>query len=505
MMRSLFSAVSGLKTHQTRMDVIGNNIANVNTEAFKASSVRFSELMYQTMSTASGGDASTGTGGVNAKQVGLGVSTASTMINITGAGSSETTGNPFDLKLSDSQTTNFFIVSDGTNTMFTRAGSFYVDGNGYLCMSSTGYTVQGWQVDKTTGEIHKDTVSPLQVMSPSNTTSAPEATTEAYVHGILDKEDTDVTGKDGYVMTLGFYDDLGYSYTAKFAVSTPKTDFKNDQNKSGNNYFISLTDIVDSDGNSIITDDAGKALSDDEKRKKLDEIWGADGQKDDNSANAKNAPKGYYMKYDANKGTFVNISKDASKPGTGTTPVTAQSLKLSTLVTKFETNNADGTKQESNFKDINVDFSTSTNVSNGGKSTLKVEKGTSVGKETGKKNGAMIGLSVDQSGKIYASYDNGNTELLGQIAVAQFANASGLEKIGDNCYQTTLNSGEFDGVGVAVDADGSKINSGQLEMSNVDLSGQFTDMIITQRGFQANSRVITVSDTLLEELINLKR
>lgn len=496
MMRSLFSAVSGLKTHQTRMDVIGNNIANVNTEAFKASSVRFSELMYQTMSTASGGDASTGTGGVNAKQVGLGVSTASTMINITGAGSSETTGNPFDLKLSDSQTTNFFIVSDGTNTMFTRAGSFYVDGNGYLCMSSTGYTVQGWQVDKTTGEIHKDTVSPLQVMSPSNTTSAPEATTEAYVHGILDKEDTDVTGKDGYVMTLGFYDDLGYSYTAKFAVSTPKTTDK----ATGNNYFISLTDIVDSEGNTIIKDTDGKALSDDAKRKKLDEIWGADGKADDK---ATNAPKGYYMKYDANKGTFISISNGVGDAGANA--VTAQTLKLSTLVTSSTTNNADGTTQKSNFKDINVDFSTSTNVSNGGKSTLKVEKGTSVGKETGKKNGAMIGLSVDQSGKIYASYDNGNTELLGQIAVAQFANASGLEKIGDNCYQTTLNSGEFDGVGVAVDADGSKINSGQLEMSNVDLSGQFTDMIITQRGFQANSRVITVSDTLLEELINLKR
>ena len=504
MMRSLFSAVSGLKTHQTRMDVIGNNIANVNTEAFKASSVRFSELMYQTMSTASGGDASTGTGGVNAKQIGLGVSTASTMINITGAGSSETTGNPFDLKLSDSQTTNFFIVSDGTNTMFTRAGSFYVDGNGYLCMSSTGYTVQGWQVDKTTGEIHKDTVSPLQVMSPSNTTSAPEATTEAYVHGILDKEDTDVTGKDGYVMTLGFYDDLGYSYTAKFAVSTPKT---TQGLGTGNNYFISLTDIIDSKGNSIVTkDESGNAITDEaKKREMLDKIWGADGQKDDNSANAKNAPKGYYMKYDANKGTFVNISAKGDVPAAGANAVTAQSLKLSALGTQYTTNNADGTTQASNFKDINVDFSTSTNVSNGGKSTLKVEKGTSVGKETGKKNGAMIGLSVDQSGKIYASYDNGNTELLGQIAVAQFANASGLEKIGDNCYQTTLNSGEFDGVGVAVDADGSKINSGQLEMSNVDLSGQFTDMIITQRGFQANSRVITVSDTLLEELINLKR
>ncbi|MDY6354061.1 MAG: flagellar hook-basal body complex protein, partial [Lachnospiraceae bacterium] len=321
----------------------------------------------------------------------------------------------------------------------------------------------------------------------------------AYVHGILDKEDTDVTGKDGYVMTLGFYDDLGYSYTAKFAVSTPKTTGLG----AGNNYFISLTDIVDSEGNSIIKDTDGKALSDDAKRKKLDEIWGNDGKQDDTATT--NAPKGYYMKYDSNKGTFVNISADGAVPAAGTNAVTAQSLKLSVLGTQYTTNNADGTTQASNFKDINVDFSTSTNVSNGSKSTLKVEKGTSVGKDTGKKNGAMIGLSVDQSGKIYASYDNGNTELLGQIAVAQFANASGLEKIGDNCYQTTLNSGEFDGVGVAVDADGSKINSGQLEMSNVDLSGQFTDMIITQRGFQANSRVITVSDTLLEELINLKR
>lgn len=514
MMRSLFSAVSGLKTHQTRMDVIGNNIANVNTEAFKASSVRFSELMYQNLSTASGGDASTGTGGVNAKQVGLGVSTASTMINITGAGSSETTGNPFDLKLSDSQTTNFFIVSDGTNTMFTRAGSFYVDGNGYLCMSSTGYTVQGWQVDKTTGAIHKDTVSPLQVMSPSNTTSAPEATTEAYVHGILDKEDTDVTGKDGYVMTLGFYDDLGYSYTAKFKVTTPKTTATLG---NGNNYFISLTDIVKSDtdenGNnitkSIFVDKDGKALDEKTKRAELNKIWGGDtaGTIDDTSVAADEQEKGYYLKYNSNKGTFINIG-NGSNTAQGQKDVTAQTLDLTAsdyFKTGITTRQSDGTDQVSYFKPINVDFSTSTNVSNGGKSTLKIEKGTSVGKETGKKNGAMIGLSVDQSGKIYASYDNGNTELLGQIAVAQFANASGLEKIGDNCYQTTLNSGEFDGVGVAVDADGSKINSGQLEMSNVDLSGQFTDMIITQRGFQANSRVITVSDTLLEELINLKR
>ena len=183
MMRSLYSAVSGLKTHQTRMDVIGNNIANVNTEAFKSSRVTFSEIMYQTISSASAGNGNAGVGGVNPKQIGLGVSTGATYISITSAGAAETTGNPFDLKLSDSQTTNFFIVSDGTNTMFTRSGSYYVDGNGYLCMSSTGYTLMGWQVDPNTGDIKKDEVSALQVMAPENQTSSPEATTNGLLCG----------------------------------------------------------------------------------------------------------------------------------------------------------------------------------------------------------------------------------------------------------------------------------------------------------------------------------
>ena len=124
---------------------------------------------------------------------------------------------------------------------------------------------------------------------------------------------------------------------------------------------------------------------------------------------------------------------------------------------------------------------------------------------TGKKLGALTGVSVDTNGKIYGSYDNGNTVLLGQIASARFANAAGLEKVGDNCYRTTLNSGEFDGIGVEITSNGSTMNSGELEMSNVDLASEFTEMITTQRGFQANSRVITTSDTLLEELINLKR
>ena len=480
MMRSLYSAVSGLKTHQTRMDVIGNNIANVNTEAFKASSVRFSEIMYQTTASASGGNGATGTGGVNAKQIGLGVTTGSTSVNITGAGASETTGNPFDLKLTDSQSTNFFIVSDGTNRYFTRAGSFYVDGNGYLCMSSTGYTLQGWQVDPTNGEIRKDVVSPLQVMSPENQTASPEATTKAYASGVLDKNDSNVNADDGYVMTLGFYDNLGYSYTAKFAVKP----IKNNGTVEAGKYKITLTDVINSESKSILDADETK------KKAQIQKIFGTDG---------------YTIEYDTNKGTFVSIGANGTNGANGTQKPVSQLLKMSELNTGYKTDLGNGQTQVSNFKDIEIDFSKSMNYDNGGTSTLKMLKGDSTGDGAGKKLGALTGISVDQQGRIHGSYDNGNTILLGQIAVAQFANASGLEKVGNNCYQTTLNSGEFDGIGVEVNADGSAINSGELEMSNVDLSGQFTDMIVTQRGFQANSRVITTSDTLLEELINLKR
>ena len=160
-----------------------------------------------------------------------------------------------------------------------------------------------------------------------------------------------------------------------------------------------------------------------------------------------------------------------------------------------------------NFSNITVDFTQCKDSNNNGSSTISMDKGTAADSSigAGKKLGTMTGITIDTSGKIYGTYNNGNTELLGQIAVAQFSNAAGLEKMGDNCYTTTLNSGEFDGIGTEITADGSKMTTGQLEMSNVDLSTEFTQMIITQRGFQANSRIITVSDTLLEELINLKR
>ncbi|MBQ3902201.1 MAG: flagellar hook-basal body complex protein, partial [Lachnospiraceae bacterium] len=166
-----------------------------------------------------------------------------------------------------------------------------------------------------------------------------------------------------------------------------------------------------------------------------------------------------------------------------------------------------GTTFKDGLRDINIDFSRTENYMNGGNSTVGADRGmvTDSTAKAGKALGALTGVSVSQNGQIYGSYDNGNTVLLGQIAVAQFANASGLESLGDNCYGTTLNSGEFDGIGVDITSDGGSMSTGQLEMSNVDLATEFTDMITTQRGFQANSRIITVSDNMLEELTNLKR
>ena len=138
-------------------------------------------------------------------------------------------------------------------------------------------------------------------------------------------------------------------------------------------------------------------------------------------------------------------------------------------------------------------------------STIAATRGDFAGLGAGRRLGDMIGVTIQNNGMIYATYDNGMTKLVGQIATAEFANASGLEKKGDNLYAETLNSGDFDGIGVDVTASGGYMSTGQLEMSNVDLSAEFTEMITTQRGFQANSRIITVSDTMLEELTNLKR
>lgn len=749
MMRALYSSVAGLKTHQTKMDVIGNNIANVNTVGFKSSRTTFSTMMYQNLSFASGANNETGKGGVNSKQIGLGTTFASTAIDIDTGGASESTGKAFDLKLSDKNSTSFYIVNTGTENVFTRAGAFYVDGAGNLCMESTGYMVMGWQVDAN-GNIRKDTVTPLKIMSTDNQTSNPEYTTNGVCSGILDDNSANVNSDEGYRMNLNFYDNLGYSYTAMFAAQKTGEDGE---------YTVNLTDIRDSNGRSIFTVESDVGLSDlfgggqgsnvkvtdnykvasgmgnvltklanDIKTKattgagatgtnptpiqynftseylnelfstsRADQLepglriqvsatYAADGttltgpstvevydssgtrytgslpgwmttagtggaattiyptrthtvqediQEQINRGNLEerevtttngtatttqtfyvlSATKAreLYQEYNSMMdpspftGTAGYVNGEilflkggqnmlttpydrtgtplaAGGTGTGTDPTLADFANalvgasyddnldrhlgdgyvlLSTtdvnnqgvftsdipkdievrykfgnngawsydLVTpgtdgyKMQFSTADGsltyigsegnttqTLRLSNFmgegnpfSDIEIDFSTLKNLSNGGASTAAMASGDSAGDGEGKRVGTLIGLSVDQSGKIYGSYSNGNTSLLGQIAVARFGNASGLESIGDNCYRTTMNSGEFDGIGVEMDSDGSTIDSGTLEMSNVDLATEFTQMITTQRGYQANSRVISTSDSILEELVNLKR
>ena len=548
MMRSMYSAVSGLKTHQTRMDVIGNNIANVNTVAFKSSSVTFSDILYQTTSNASGANATTGTGGVNAKQIGLGTTAAATKVSITSAGASETTGNPFDIRLTDKNSTNFFIVNNGSENVFTRSGSFYVDGSGNLCMSSTGYTVMGWQVDETTGEIRKDTVSALRIMQEKNLTSAPEATTQATIAGVLDENDTDVKNDAGRVMNLNFYDNLGYQYTAKFAIKSTGTDGK---------YTVELTSVLDSNNQNIIKNLTKQQISqifgDYQADATLGQYGLAKGVKFD-AANNQYEKDGKKYQVSADSTVFQEVGNPTNTVSiteifSGITTTMANDIKDKTSKTNVEFDTATGQatvkgektsydlvfdtstgkfasiggdtpskmlnmsvlssgllNRNGNFQNITVDFSQCLNYENGGKSTIGADAGATDGTTgKGRKLGAMTGIFIDTSGRIYGTYDNGNTELLGQIAVAQFSNASGLEKVGESCYRTTLNSGEFDGIGVEISADGSSMTTGELEMSNVDLSSEFTSMITTQRGFQANSRVITTSDTLLEELVNLKR
>ena len=674
MMRSLFSGVAGLKTHQTRMDVIGNNIANVNTTAYKSQSMVFNDLLYQTTQSASGANANTGRGGINPRQIGLGAKTGAISTAITGQGSAQSTNNPWDIMIEGD---SFFIVNDGSTNFFTRDGSFTVDGAGNLVMASTGYTVMGWQVDPDTGEIRSDVVSALRIMHPDNLTAAPEATSLAYMNGILDKTDTSINSTEGTVRTLTFYDAQGYEYTAKFSVhGTGDDDIfrvqlddildgtgmslvkkynlqnineianfgensinevtskysidKNAKYDAANNQFIltkAMSDMLegysqnalvvaagdnieiidpaasgnvaagaqvkvqgtvslsraeleaepynliynDDDSSYYTRDTDGKSkkvASDTDWQAVLKDMKGFDPANPPTVATDPDDPQKINVSFTA---TFqatqeANYDKDAKsfgvtlpndadhakqiledvyhvKDGDGKTyaldyvgPDGSAQIKMTEqhrgneLVFDHDTghfsyigsqgNNtamltfnpsasslSGETVDLSQFSNIEIDFASITNYGNGGKCTLEMTNGSKENSAigSGRKVGALIGIEVGQDGRITASYDNGLTKLLGQIAVAEFANASGLSKAGNNLYSATQNSGEFDGVGVDITANGGQMTSGVLEMSNVDLSSEFTTMITTQRGFQANSRIITVSDTMLEELVNLKR
>ncbi len=672
MMRSLFSGVAGLKTHQTRMDVIGNNIANVNTTAYKSQSMVFNDLLYQQTQAASGANATTGRGGINPRQIGLGAKTGAITTAIDQQGSAQSTNNPWDVMIEGD---SFFVVSDGSQNFFTRDGSFTVDGAGNLVMSSTGFTVMGWQVDPETGEIRSDVVSALRVMSLENQTAEPEATTLAYMSGILDKTDTAINSTAGVARTLTIYDAQGYKYTVKFSVHGTGNDddfriqlddilddtgvslvkkyglnnieqiaqFGNTTPNTVTSKY-SMPDDVDFDGTNFTLDKSIEEIFPDFSSNSLLAAAGAENVTLNGAPTSVTAgstytldgtvtltrsmlesepynliyvensldpakPNGWYTRNNAGEvgtavidlaGTIQTIM-GASVQVTSATSAADGSVEIKFSVANlaaaqdaaydnalntfgitltpagdnekileqvYKLQNGDGktytidyiapdgsaqiTMSENNkgnhivfdhdtghfsyigsqgsntatltfsnsasslsgetidlsqFSDVEIDFSSIMNYGNGGKCTLELMNGSKENSAigSGRKVGELSSIEIGQDGTITASYDNGLTKTLCKIAVAEFANPSGLAKAGNNLYSATQNSGEFDGVGVDITANGGQMTSGVLEMSNVDLSSEFTTMITTQRGFQANSRIITVSDTMLEELVNLKR
>lgn len=432
-MRSMYSGVSGLRIHQTKMDVIGNNIANVNTVGFKSSRVTFSEVFSQTIQSASG--ANENTGGKNPMQIGLGANIASIDVNMT-EGAAQRTDNPLDLKIEGE---GFFVVSDATGNKFTRAGAFRIDEAGNL-VTPEGLNLMGWKVNQTTGEIEKAKVQPLQALNPANMYAEPAMTTDITFSGNINKNDSQLLPANGGVpFTTTIYDSLGYRYTINFTVESTA-------NPNEFNVQFPADSITDEQGNSL----THGAL----------------------------AP--------------VTIAFD---PATG---------KVSTAPASFGIAGLTGVTGFSEIGDpLNVDFSGLTMFS--GNTTIEGIAGDVDGIGSGNQAGTISGFEVGGDGKVLGRYTNGETKLLGQIAVATFKNPAGLQKIGNNLFEATNNSGEFDGIGEDISSTGGSFNAGVLEMSNVDLSREFTEMITTQRGFQANSRIITSSDEMLQELVNLKR
>jgi flagellar hook protein FlgE len=400
---------------------------------------------------------------------------------------------------------NFFIVNNGSQNYFTKDGSFQIDASGNLC-NSYGCKVMGWQVSEETGVIQKNRVSALQVMSPDKTYSDPEATTDVYITGNIDQYTTQLTETEGYPLSVGFFDKIGNYYTASFAVRQTT----NESNSNAKNiYSLELTNVLDENGDSILvravegedgttTYELNDTITMQFAGVDIDTSgFTVDSETGELSrAEGSEATPQATLQFDQATGAFVGVGGSDSSDFTDGADHTSVTLQISAT-----------TETEGNvFSPIDIDFSSVTKYNNSGTTNLESNRGNlKTGLGAGHKMGNMTGVAIDKDGSIYGNYDNGETKLLGMIATATFANPAGLEAIGQNMYTTTLNSGEFNGIGVEVTMGGGSITSGVLEMSNVDLAAEFTSMITTQRGFQANSRIITVTDTLLEELINLKR
>jgi len=449
MMRSMFSAVSGLSAHQLKMDTVGNNIANVNTVGYKGGRTTFQEVFTQTIRGA--GAPQDGLGGTNPRQVGLGIDVSS-MDTFHIQGAVERTDYATDMMINGE---GFFMVSDDpnfANRSYTRAGNFALDGTGNL-VTPNGERVLGYMADQ--NGVLGNAIQGIQISQ--GATFPPQSTTEVELGGTLNSRLTNTltAGEIATMITkLEEGDNLEDNELAAIAARQNIQVF----DSLGGMHNIELAFIKTSDA--------------DPSEYRVEAFYVNDNGNLTHLVDDNDASLGGTLSFDDN-GNLV-------------TPAgSVDSLDLSYAV-----------GGGAGPLDFELDLSNLRMFDN--PSNVKLES------RNGYSQGALEDFSVSQTGEVIGNFDNGQRRILGQMAIASFTNPGGLEKVGGNNYRETANSGNINvgnpgtqGLGV--------INAGSLEMSNVDLSKEFTNMITTQRGFQANSRIITTSDEMLQEVVNMKR
>ena len=466
MMRSLFSGVSGLQNHQTRMDVIGNNIANVNTYGFKRNRVNFQDIFYQQLQGAARPTETLG--GVNPKEVGLGMSVASIdTIHIQGA--FQTTGVGTDLAI---QGTGFFVLDDRGNELYTRAGTFALDRDGVMVNPGNGMKVQGWMAQELDGIQFLDVSRNVEdLIIPVGAKDAARATTLVNFACNLDKRTPEIPenanelqAREGaWATSIDIYDSFGDVHVLQVEF-TRVPGVNNSWNAS-----------VTVDQQNEIPTNASAGLGD--------------------TPPAPGGPAVFTVTF-SNQGTILTAVDGAGNESGNEGPVIMQVA----YDVQSATPGDDGEMVRQVFQ---LNLGTVGGLTNS--ITQYAERSsTKVFEQDGHNMGYLDNFKIDGSGIITGVFSNGTTRTLGQVAMASFPNQGGLEKTGDNTFRRTNNSGNAN-ISPSGIAGKGKILAGALEMSNVDMADQFTDMIITQRGFQANSRTIQTADQLLQEILTLKR
>ncbi|MDR0721507.1 MAG: flagellar hook protein FlgE [Treponema sp.] len=466
MMRSLFAGVSGLQNHQTRMDVVGNNIANINTVGFKKGRVNFQDLLYQQLQGAS--RPTTELGGVNPKEVGLGMSVAS-IDTIHTQGAFQSTGVGTDLTING---TGFFVLKEGASSYYTRAGAFTVDQAGTLVNPANGMKVQGWMAQDVQGVQTLDVSRDVEdLIIPVGSKDPARATTMVNFACNLDKRIPEIpegataleVQRGTWNTTIKIYDTFGEEHSLQVEFTrVPGT---------ANSWNAAVT--VDPEAEVATNTAIG-----------LGEAAPAAG---DGAAFTVNF---------SNNGTLLSAVDGAGNESGGAGNVI--------MNVAFDVQNTD---PDADGAQVRQEFALNLGTVGGFVNSITQyaeESSSKAVMQDGYTMGYLDNFKIDASGIITGVYSNGSNRTIGQIALASFTNQGGLEKAGENLYVVSTNSGAAN-IGPSGIAGKGGIKSGVLEMSNVDMAEQFTDMIVTQRGFQANSRTIQTADQLLQELLTLKR